>query len=125
MLSFGAPRAVGETTPAGAVRLLSYDRDANAGAHACTPGAHRARVDGVSTAVLKKREMAPTIEEGTVVGREGDSVFVAWHGSFVEYEMDVSEVEIWADAPAELRAWQGGIGMFDLATGAITVEPVA
>ena len=52
-------------------------------------------------------------------------MFVAWHGSFVEYAMDMSEVEVWADAPADLRAWRGGIGMFDPTTGVITVEPVA
>jgi len=83
--------------------------------------------------------MAPAIEEGTVVRdrkwsgkytgtvvrREGDSVFVAWHGSFVEDELHVSEVEVWEDAPTELRAWRGGIGVFDPATGAIAVEPVA
>lgn len=48
---------------------------------------------------------------GTVVRREGRSVFVAWHGSFVEDELDVDEVTVWADAPAELAEWRGGIGV--------------
>ncbi|MDA8340939.1 MAG: hypothetical protein M0007_01750 [Actinomycetota bacterium] len=45
---------------------------------------------------------------GTVVRRDGRSVFVAWHHSFVEDELHVDQVEIWADAPEELRRWSGG-----------------
>ncbi len=50
---------------------------------------------------------------GTVVRREGDSLFVAWHNSFVEDELDISEVEVWADAPQHIRDWRGGVGVWD------------
>lgn len=47
---------------------------------------------------------------GTVVGTEGRWVFVAWHGSFVEDQLDAADVELWADAPEQLRDWRGGVG---------------
>jgi hypothetical protein len=50
---------------------------------------------------------------GTVVRRVGRSVFVAWHHSFVEDELDTDQVEVWADAPEEPRQWRGGIGVID------------
>jgi hypothetical protein len=59
---------------------------------------------------------------GTVVRREGRSVFVAWHGSFVEDQLDVDEVAVWADAPAELAEWRGGIGV--VTPDGYRVEPV-
>ena len=44
---------------------------------------------------------------GTVVRREGDHVFVAWHNSFVEDELTVNEVEVWPDAPqAKYKHWK-------------------
>jgi hypothetical protein len=56
----------------------------------------------------------PGSPTGTIVSREGASLFVAWHGSFVEDEIDVGavgrSVEVWADAPADLRRWRGGLG---------------
>ena len=60
---------------------------------------------------------------GTVVRREAGSVFVAWHGTFVEDQLDPDDVTLWADAPAELRTWRGGIGRLD-ADGTVTVEPL-
>ena len=64
---------------------------------------------------------------GTVVRREGDQIFVAWHHSFVEDELNVNEVEVWADAPQALREWRGGVGVFDPAKPGQTwsVEPVS
>jgi hypothetical protein len=80
--------------PPGAWRFSRHDRDAKAGVRACPPATHRARVGWCQRHIVRKREMAPTIDEGTVVRdrkwsgkytgtvvrRDGDSVFVAWHG---------------------------------------------
>jgi hypothetical protein len=60
---------------------------------------------------------------GTVVHVEGGAVFVAWHGSFVEDELCVDEVEVWPDAPAKLAGWRGGVGVLS-ADGGLRVEPV-
>jgi hypothetical protein len=60
---------------------------------------------------------------GTVTQQEEDRVFVAWHGSFVEDELCVDEVDVWPDAPAELAAWRGGIGILD-SDGSFGVKPV-
>ena len=65
----------------------------------------------VEGTVVRDRRWAGT-RSGTVVRREGRSVFVAWHGSFVESQLDVDEVAVWAEAPAELAEWRGGIGVF-------------
>ncbi len=46
---------------------------------------------------------------GTVVRRAGDALFVAWHGSCVEDEVQINDVELWPDAPPELAAWRGGV----------------
>ncbi|MHB8452037.1 MAG: hypothetical protein ACYDAQ_16555 [Mycobacteriales bacterium] len=51
-------------------------------------------------------------------------MFVAWHGSFVEDQLDVADVELWVDAPAELRDWRGRIGVLG-SDGSVTVEPVS
>jgi hypothetical protein len=59
---------------------------------------------------------------GTVVRREGTSVFVAWHDSCVEDELEVDQVEPWPDAPAELAAWRGGLGVIGGEEG-YDVEP--
>lgn len=59
---------------------------------------------------------------GTVVRREGDSVFVAWHSSFVEDELSIAEVEPVADSTPEEEAWRGGIGLAR-ANGEFTIEP--
>ena len=66
---------------------------------------------GVGT-VVRDRMWGGT-DTGTVVRREGRSAFVAWHHSIVEDELDLDQVEIWADAPDELRQWRGGIGIID------------
>jgi hypothetical protein len=55
---------------------------------------------------------------------ERGSVIVAWHGSFVSDEMQPEEVEVWVDAPADLAAWRGGIGMLDRREGSMSVEAV-
>lgn len=60
---------------------------------------------------------------GTVVGRDGGWVFVAWHGSFVEDQLPVDEVEAWPDTPVELSRWRGGLGVLT-AGGSERVEPV-
>lgn len=49
---------------------------------------------------------------GTVVRCEGRSVFVAWHRSFVEDELDLDDVEPVAVATLEEQQWRGGIGIF-------------
>jgi hypothetical protein len=50
---------------------------------------------------------------GTVVRLDGRSVFVAWHGTAVEDELDIDDVVPWPDAPAELGDWRGGVGVLD------------
>ena len=59
---------------------------------------------------------------GTVTQRSADRVFVAWHGSVVEDELCVDEVALWPDAPAELAAWRGGVGILD-SDGTFRVKP--
>jgi hypothetical protein len=59
---------------------------------------------------------------GTVVRRDGRSVFVAWHGTAVEDQLDVDQVVPWPDAPAELATWRGGVGVLD--GDSYRVEPV-
>jgi hypothetical protein len=71
--------------------------------------------------VVRDRNWGGT-HTGTVLRREGRSVFVAWHGSAVEDELDVDEVSVWADAPAELAQWRGGIGL--VSPDGYRVEPV-
>jgi hypothetical protein len=41
-----------------------------------------------------------------VTQRAEDRVFIAWHGSFVEDELRIDEVDVWPDAPTELAAWR-------------------
>src|SRR5438552_3501462 len=55
-----------------------------------------------------------TVFTGMVVDRKGDTLGIAWHNSFVESELQVSEVELWPDAPEHLRQWRGGVGVWDL-----------
>lgn len=43
-------------------------------------------------------------------------MFVARHGSFVEDELDVDQVDVWADASDELRHWPGAIEVIDAST---------
>lgn len=45
---------------------------------------------------------------GTVVRSEGRTIFVAWHDTCVEDELDVTEVDEWPHAPQALRDWRGG-----------------
>lgn len=59
---------------------------------------------------------------GTVVRREGRSVFVAWHNSFVEDELDIDEVQP-VPATIEETEWRGGTGVIG-SDGAMTVLPV-
>jgi hypothetical protein len=60
---------------------------------------------------------------GTVTQRAEDRVYVAWHGSFVEDELRIDEVDVWPDAPEELAAWRGGVGILD-SDGSFRVKPV-
>ncbi len=74
--------------------------------------------------VVRDRKWGGTCT-GTVVRREGDSLFVAWHNSFVEDEMNVNEVEVWADAPQALRDWRGGVGVWSPAERRMSIEPLS
>lgn len=60
---------------------------------------------------------------GTVTWRDGDVVRVAWAGTCMEDEVGADEVEVWADAPGELRDWRGGIGAVEV-DGSMRVRPV-
>lgn len=60
---------------------------------------------------------------GTVVRTETASVFVAWHGSWIEDELRRDEVEVWPDSPPELAAWRGG-GALLASDATVTVDPV-
>lgn len=48
---------------------------------------------------------------GTVVRCTGTSLFVAWYGSFVEDELDRTDVALVPHPPAEIAAWRGGVGI--------------
>ena len=51
---------------------------------------------------------------GTVVRREdgwAGQVYVAYHGSWVEDELDLDEVELLANPTPEQMAWRGGVGI--------------
>ncbi len=52
------------------------------------------------------------------------SVFVAWHGSWVEDQLRRDEVEVWPDPPPELAAWRGGVALL-APDETVTVEPEA
>jgi hypothetical protein len=60
---------------------------------------------------------------GTVVGVDGERIYVAWHGSFVEDELRRDDIDIIPDAPEELRRWRGGVGFLD-ADGTFTIQPM-
>lgn len=60
---------------------------------------------------------------GTVTHRNEDRLVVAWHGSCVEDELGVDEVDVWPDAPTELAGWQGGVGVLGR-DGSFRVSPV-
>lgn len=75
---------------------------------------------GVGT-VVRDRRGRPVHRDGGPP--EGQSVIVAWHGSFLEDELHLYEVEVWADVPEELRDWREGIGVVG-PDGAIDVEGV-
>ena len=45
---------------------------------------------------------------GTVRRREGDTVYVAYHASFIEDELDIADVEALDDPTPEQAAWEGG-----------------
>jgi len=55
---------------------------------------------------------------GTVTKTEDRMVFVAWHNSLVEDQLNAVDVEIVPDATDDLRAWRGGIGRL----GGVTLE---
>jgi len=73
--------------------------------------------------VVRDRKWGGTCS-GTVVRREGDSLFVAWHNSFVEDELTVSDVTVWPDAPEHLRAWRGAVGVWNPARADFSIEPL-
>ena len=79
---------------------------------------------GVGT-VVRTHKWGPE-HTGTVVDRKGDTLGIAWHNSFVEGELRVDEVEVWPDAPEHLRAWRGGVGVWNPAQPGQqwTIEPV-
>jgi hypothetical protein len=57
------------------------------------------------------------------VRREADHVFVAWHGSFVEDELPLAEVEVIEHPTPTQRDWRGGIGIVGFGD-TVVVEPV-
>ncbi|GAA4617237.1 hypothetical protein GCM10023195_76850 [Actinoallomurus liliacearum] len=61
---------------------------------------------------------------GTVVGIDGPWLSVAWHNSCVIDELKADDVDVWADAPAELREWRGGLGRLGGITEPYRVVPV-
>lgn len=69
--------------------------------------------EGPATGTVVRDRIWGGTHTGTAVRSEGRLVFVAWHHSFVGDELDVDQVEVWADAPEELRHWRGGIGIID------------
>ena len=79
---------------------------------------------GVGT-VVRTHKWGPEYT-GTVVDRKGDTLGIAWHNSFVEGELQVNEVEVWADPPQHLREWRGGVGVWNPAQPgqAWSIEPV-
>jgi hypothetical protein len=74
-------------------------------------------------AVVRDRMWGGT-HTGTVVRREGTSVFVAWHGTCVEDELDAGQVEVWADAPESMSHVRGGVGTV-ADDGQFRVRPLA
>ena len=60
---------------------------------------------------------------GTVVRRDGDAVYVAYHGSFVEDELRIADVEALADPTPEQAAWRGGYGVME--NGEFTTIPAS
>jgi hypothetical protein len=60
---------------------------------------------------------------GTVQQRKGRWLFVAWHGTCVESQLDVAEVELVPDPTAEQAGWRGAIAI--LTPDGYHVEPVA
>jgi len=60
---------------------------------------------------------------GTVVRRDGDTVFVAYHDSCVEDDMGIADVEALADPTPEESAWRGGFGIMS-ADGGWDIVPV-
>ena len=70
--------------------------------------------DGPGVGVVVRDRLWGGTHTGTVVRRDGRSVFVAWHHSFVEDELDIDQVEIRADASEELRHRCGGIGVVEV-----------
>ena len=59
---------------------------------------------------------------GTVTRRDGNTVTIAWYGSFVEDQLEVGEVELCTDRTGEIARWRGGIGVVE-ADGTTHVEP--
>jgi hypothetical protein len=88
------------------------------------PGASRreSSVDIHAGTVVRDRRWGGRLS-GTVTQRDDDRVLVAWHASFVEDELCIDEVDVWPDAPAELAAWRGGVGILD-SDGTLRVTPV-
>lgn len=80
--------------------------------------------DPISVGTVVRTYKWGDVCSGTVVRREGEALFVAWHDSFVESEMDVTEVEPWLDAPQALRDWRGGVGIWNPAAQSFSIEPV-
>ena len=60
---------------------------------------------------------------GTVTHRDGNTVAVAWYGSFVEDQLEIGEVEVCTGRTGEIARWRGGIGIAE-ADGTTDVEPI-
>ncbi len=69
--------------------------------------------DGPEVGAIVRDRLWGGTHTGTVVRRDGRSVFVAWHHCFVEDDLDVDQVEIWPDAPEQLDHRCGGIGIVE------------
>ena len=64
-------------------------------------------------AVVRHRTWHPT-HYGTVVGRDGDSIFVRWHQASVEDELSPDEVQFLATSTAERGPWHRKAAWFAL-----------
>jgi hypothetical protein len=60
--------------------------------------------------VVRHRAWSPR-QLGTVVRRKGDIVYVAWHNTCVEDELNIADLQVVSNASPRQKAWRGGVGI--------------